>query len=94
METRTTHMHVAALIVFEAGPLRSTQGGVDSDRIRRFIGSRLHLMPRYRQRLAYVPLEQAPVWVDDEHFNIDYHVRHTSLPQPGGHEELLALMGR
>lgn len=94
LESRTTHMHVAALTIFEAGPLRRPDGGIDGDRIRRFVASRLHLMPRYRQRLAYVPMEQAPVWVDDEHFNIDYHVRHTSLPRPGGEDELLALMGR
>ncbi len=94
LETRTTHMHVAALTVFEAGPMRTPEGGIDSARIRNFVASRLHLMPRYRQRLAHVPFEQAPVWVDDEHFNIDFHVRHTSLPRPGGHEELLALMGR
>ncbi|HSF85225.1 MAG TPA: wax ester/triacylglycerol synthase family O-acyltransferase [Acidimicrobiia bacterium] len=94
LESRSTHMHVAALTVFEAGALQTEDGGIDSARIRRFVESRLHLMPRYRQRLAYVPFEQAPVWVDDEYFNIDYHVRHTSLPRPGDREELLALMGR
>ena len=49
------------------------------------IESRLHLVPRYRQRLAFVPLGQGrPVWVDDPHFNVHYHVRHTALPRPGG----------
>ena len=48
------------------------------------IESRLHLVPRYRQRLAFVPLSQGrPVWVDDPHFNPRYHVRHTALPRPG-----------
>jgi diacylglycerol O-acyltransferase len=94
LETRTTHMHVASLIVLEAEPLRAADGGIDAVRIRDYIASRLHLMPRHRQRLAHVPVERAPVWVDDEHFNIDYHVRHTSLPRPGGHDELVALMGR
>ena len=57
--------------------------------------SRLHLVPRYRQRLAFVPFEQGrPVWVDDPHFNITYHVRHTALPRPGGDEELKRLAGR
>jgi len=94
LETRTTHMHVAALTIFEAGPLQTEHGGVDIDLIRRFVESKLHLIPRYRQRLAHVPLERHPVWVDDEHFNIQYHVRHTSLPRPGGDEQLEALMGR
>jgi WS/DGAT/MGAT family acyltransferase len=59
------------------------------------IVSRLHLVPRYRQRLALVPLEQGrPVWVDDPHFKVTYHVRHTALPRPGGEEELKRLAGR
>ena len=59
------------------------------------IESRLHLVPRYRQRLAFVPLDQGrPVWVDDPHFNLSYHVRHTALPRPGGESELKRLAGR
>ena len=59
------------------------------------IVSRLHLVPRYRQRLAFVPFDQGrPVWVDDPHFNVTYHVRHTALPRPGGDEELKRLAGR
>ena len=59
------------------------------------ISSRLHLVPRYRQRLAFVPLNQGrPVWVDDPHFNIAFHVRHTALPQPGGDAQLKRLAGR
>ena len=52
-------------------------------------------MPRYRQRLAFPPLGVArPVWVDDPHFNVGYHVRHTALPAPAGEAELRALAGR
>ena len=52
-------------------------------------------MPRYRQRLAFVPFDQGrPVWVDDPHFNVRYHVRHTALPRPGGDAELKRLAGR
>ncbi len=94
LETRTTHMHVAAVSVFEAAPLRSEAGGIDIDRIRRFIQSRLHYIPRYRQRLAWIPLERHPVWVDDDHFQLSYHVRHTSLPQPGTDLQLKQLTGR
>ncbi|NND02326.1 MAG: wax ester/triacylglycerol synthase family O-acyltransferase [Acidimicrobiia bacterium] len=94
LESRTTHFHVAGMLVFEAGDLKRPDGGIDVERIKRFIESRLHLIPRYRQRLAHVPLERYPVWVDDAHFNIDYHIRHTSLPKPGSSEQLRALMGR
>ena len=53
------------------------------------IASRLHLVPRYRQRLAFVPFDQGrPVWVDDPHFQVPFHVRHTALPRPGGDEQL------
>jgi WS/DGAT/MGAT family acyltransferase len=94
LESRTTHMHVAGLLIFEAGQLRGANGGLDIDRIRAFVGSKLHLIPRYRQRLARVPIERHPVWVDDEHFHLEYHIRHTSVPAPGTDDQLLALMGR
>ena len=94
LESRTTHMHVAGIAVFDAGPLRRADGGIDIDRIRAFIESKLHLVPRYRQRLAYVPFERHPVWVDDEHFQIDYHVRHSSLPKPGSFDQLTELTAR
>ena len=66
----------------------------DAERIRGYVESRLHLIPRYRQRLAYVPLERHPVWVDDPRFNIFYHVRHTALPNPGEERQLKRLCGR
>ncbi|MBA2337266.1 MAG: wax ester/triacylglycerol synthase family O-acyltransferase [Acidimicrobiia bacterium] len=94
LETRTTHMHVAGLVTFEVGPLRTADGGIDVTKIRRHIASRLHLIPRYRMRLAHVPVERRPVWVDDEHFTIEFHVRHTSLPRPGDDAQLMVLMGR
>ncbi|NNC76077.1 MAG: wax ester/triacylglycerol synthase family O-acyltransferase, partial [Acidimicrobiia bacterium] len=94
LETRTTHMHVASVGLFEAGPMRLEDGGIDIERIRRYVESRLHMIPRYRQRLAFVPIERHPVWVDDEFFNLEYHVRHTSLPKPGTEQQLLDLAGR
>jgi WS/DGAT/MGAT family acyltransferase len=54
----------------------------------------LHRVPRYRQKLAWIPREDKAVWVDDAHFNADYHIRHTSLPRPGTNECLKGLMGR
>ena len=57
--------------------------------------ARLHLVPRYRQKLAFPPLETGrPLWVDDPSFNLEYHVRHTALPTPGSEEQLRALAAR
>ena len=93
-ESKTNHMHVAGTATYEAGSLRTATGGIDVQRIRSYVESRLHLIPRYRQVLAYTPLEGHPVWVDDQHFNIEYHVRHASLPRPGDEDQLKGLSGR
>jgi WS/DGAT/MGAT family acyltransferase len=88
LERDAAHMHVAGCMVFH-GTAPAYEELVDE------IQARLHLVPRYRQRLAFVPLNQGrPVWVDDPHFNISYHVRHTALPRPGGEQELKRLAGR
>src|ERR1043166_7649821 len=89
-----THMHVGGVAILDAGPLATPDGGVDIDRIRAYIASRLPWIPRYRQRLAFIPVANSPVWVDDDHFNLKYHVRHTSLPRPGGERQLRRLAGR
>ena len=84
----TAHMHVASVMIF-AGQAPTPQELVEH------VQSRLHLVPRYRQRLAYVPLEQGrPVWTDDPHFNPHYHIRHTALPRPGDDAALRRLAGR
>jgi diacylglycerol O-acyltransferase len=84
----TAHMHVASVMVFE-GKAPTPQELVDH------ILSRLHLVPRYRQRLAYVPFDQGrPVWADDPHFNPRYHIRHAALPKPADDEALKQLAGR
>jgi diacylglycerol O-acyltransferase len=88
LERDVAHMHVAACAVFDGAP-PSHQEVLDE------LESRLHLIPRYRQRLAFVPLNQGrPIWVDDPHFKLSYHVRHTALPRPGSDEELKRLAGR
>ncbi len=94
LETKTTHMHVGAVAIFEAGELRIGQGAIDIDRIIQHVESKLQYIPRYRQRLEFVPYNRAPVWVDDENFSIEYHVRHSSLPRPGTEEQLKKLAGR
>lgn len=94
METPTSPMHVSGMTTFEAESLQTADGGIDIDAIRDYVASRLHLIPRYRQRLAYVPIANHPVWVDDEHFNIHYHVRHIALPKPGDSRQLKRLAAR
>jgi WS/DGAT/MGAT family acyltransferase len=87
-ETPNAYMHVALTAIFEPGSLATAAGGVDIDRIRQHITARLHLIPRYRQRLMFTPLFQSGVWVDDDAFDLGYHVRHASLPRPGGERQL------
>jgi len=94
LETANLHMHVSSTQIFELGPLEADSGGVDFARIKRFIASILHRIPRYRQKLMTVPLDGTPVWVDDADFQLDYHVRHTSLPRPGDESQLRALSAR
>jgi diacylglycerol O-acyltransferase / wax synthase len=88
LEDSTAHMHVAAVLIFEGDPPEQAD-------VAEALEQRLHLVPRYRQKLAFVPLNQGrPVWVDDPHFNLDYHVRKTALPAPGSEEQLRNLAGR
>ncbi len=87
-DNSTAHMHVASVMVFD-GKAPTPQQLVDH------VVSRLHLVPRYRQRLAYVPLGQGrPVWADDPYFNPRYHIRHTALPRPADDVALKRLAGR
>jgi diacylglycerol O-acyltransferase / wax synthase len=94
IEDESCHMHVGAVMIFDAAPLRTVTGGIDIDRIRRAIHGRLHFVPRFRQRVAYVPWERVPIWIDDDRFRLAYHVRHTALPQPGDDRVLKRLVGR
>ena len=87
-ETPNASMHVALTAIFESGSLATAQGGVDIDRIRQHIAARLRLTPRYRQRLMHTPAVGDAIWVDDDRFDLAYHVRHASLPRPGGERQL------
>jgi diacylglycerol O-acyltransferase / wax synthase len=88
LEDASAHMHVASVMLFEGSP-------PPYDELLEAIERRLPLVPRYRQRLAFVPLGQGrPRWVDDPHLNLRYHVRYTALPSPGSEEQLKALAGR
>jgi len=88
LEDATGPMHVGCVMVFSGDP-PSYEDFVDR------VEERLGLVPRYRQRLAFVPLAQGrPKWVDDDEFDMLYHVRATALPAPGGDPELRVLAGR
>lgn len=93
-ETPNAYMHVALTAIFEPGSLGSQSGGIDFARIRRHVASRLHLIPRYRQRLHYTPILNEPLWVDDTAFDLEYHVRHSHLPSPGSDAQLKTLVAR
>jgi diacylglycerol O-acyltransferase / wax synthase len=88
LERDGTQMHVASTTLFE-GPAPPYV------EFRDHIESRLHLVPRFRQKVRFVPFGQGrPVWVDDPHLNLAYHVRHTSLPEPGSEQQLRTLAAR
>ncbi len=90
METPTTAMHVGGVATFQP-----PEGGFDYDRLVQLIGQRISLVPRYRQKVHMVPGRIAnPVWVDDEDFDLAYHVRRSALPKPGNPGQLRDLVGR
>jgi len=88
MEDERQPLHIAALCVFEGPPPAQED-------VRRLFSAKLGLIPRYRQRARFLPLGLGrPVWVDDPHFDLDYHVHRAVLPAPGDDGALCALMGQ
>jgi diacylglycerol O-acyltransferase / wax synthase len=87
-ESSAAHMHVGGVCIFE-GPPPSFED------LAEHISSRLHLVPRFRQKLAFPPVPTGrPFWVDDPTFNLEYHVRHSALPSPGSEEQLRRMAAR
>ncbi len=87
-ESASSHMHVGAVLIFEGPPPRYED-------FLAHVRSRLDLVPRFRQKLAFPPFEAGrPMWIDDPAFNLSYHVRHSALPEPGSEEQLRNLTGR
>jgi WS/DGAT/MGAT family acyltransferase len=87
-EKQSSHMHVGAVVIFDGPP-------PGRDEFLAHLDARLQRVPRYRQKLAFPPLEAGrPFWIDDPNFNLDYHVRHTALPKPGSEDQLRELAGR
>ena len=88
LEGPDTHMHVGGVAIFEGPP-------PDYEEVLDMVRARLQKVPRFRQKLAFVPFGLGrPVWVDDIHFNVEYHVRHTALPAPGDRLRLNRLSAR
>jgi diacylglycerol O-acyltransferase len=89
-ESPTTPMHNATVEIFEPGP-----SGFDYQRLVQLVQDRISFVPRYRQRVQFVPGRLAnPIWVDDEHFDIGFHVRRSALPRPGSLDQLRELVSR
>jgi diacylglycerol O-acyltransferase len=87
-EGPTSHMHVGGLTLFEGPPPPYTE-------LLDTLRGRLHLVPRYRQKLSVPPAGTGrPLWIDDPSFSIEYHVRHTALPKPGSEDQLQRLAAR
>ena len=93
LEDASVHMHVGSVGIFEGGDFLQ-DGALDFERIVSRVETDLRRAPRFRQRLARVPVTDHPVWIDDDRFNLLYHVRHTSLPLPGDERTLKRLVGR
>ena len=88
LEDDVSHMHIASVAIFEGPPPLFTD-------VLAMVDAKLALVPRYRQVVRTVPFDLGrPVWADDPHFNIEYHLRHTALPAPGSDEQLRNLVGR
>ncbi|MDO5502670.1 MAG: wax ester/triacylglycerol synthase family O-acyltransferase [Actinomycetia bacterium] len=94
MEDVTTPMHVGSVLIFD-GAAAGDSDGLDFDTVVAIIAERISHSPRYRQVLRYVPGRlAAPVWVDDQRFDISYHVRRSALPKPGDDEQLGEFVAR
>ena len=87
LETPSVHMHVAGLAILD--PSSRPDGALRFEHLEDLIRRRIHLVPRFRQKIVNVPLNIGrPVWVDDADFDIRFHLRRAALPAPGGRQEL------
>ena len=88
VENNTTPMHIGAVSIFAGPP-------PPFEELRAMVAGKLELVPRYRQKVRFVPLAAgSPVWVDDPHFSLDYHLRHTAVPAPGTEQQLRSMASR
>jgi len=88
IENDVTPMHIGGVSLFEGPPPAFED-------LKGMVAGKMDLVPRYRQKVRFVPLAAgSPVWIDDPHFSLDYHVRHTAIPRPGGELELRQMASR
>ena len=88
VEDAVSHMHIASIALFEGPP-------PEPQELHEMVLAKLPLVPRYRQVVRFVPFSAGrPVWVDDPHFNLDYHLRRSALPTPGSEQQLRMMIGR
>ena len=88
VENDTTPMHIGGVSIFEGPP-------PPFEDLRAMVAGKLDLVPRYRQKIRFVPLAMGPpAWIDDPHFSLDYHIRHTAIPAPGTEEQLRQMASR
>jgi diacylglycerol O-acyltransferase / wax synthase len=88
IENGTTPMHIGGVSIFEGPPPQF-------EHLQAMVAGKLDLVPRYRQKVRMVPLAVgSPAWIDDPHFSLDYHMRHTAIPAPGTEAQLRQMAGR
>jgi WS/DGAT/MGAT family acyltransferase len=88
VENDVTPMHIGGVSLFEGPP-------PPFEELKQMVAGKLDLVPRYRQKVRFVPLGAGtPAWVDDPHFSLDYHLRHTAIPKPGSEEQLRNMAAR
>jgi diacylglycerol O-acyltransferase len=88
VENGTTPMHIGAVSIFEGPPPPLAD-------LRAMVAGKLDLVPRYRQKVRFIPLAvSSPAWIDDPHFSLDYHLRHTAIPAPGSEAQLRQMASR
>ena len=93
MERPTAHMHVGGVSILD--PSTKPDGPLLFDDLKSHVLRRLHLVPRFRQKVVFLPFNVGrPMWTDDERFDIDFHMRRASIPSPGGHKELADFVQR
>jgi WS/DGAT/MGAT family acyltransferase len=93
MERPTAHMHVGGISVLD--PSTKLDGPLVFDDLKAHVLRRLHLVPRFRQKVVFLPFNVGrPMWTDDTRFDIDFHMRRASIPSPGGHKELADFVQR
>jgi WS/DGAT/MGAT family acyltransferase len=88
VENDVTPMHIGGVSLFEGPPPAFSE-------LKAMVAGKLDLVPRYRQKVRFVPLAVgSPAWIDDPHFSLEYHVRHTAIPAPGTEEQLRQMASR